>query len=553
MRRGGRRMARIAVGVLVLAYIPAVFVRDRSPVIDWLEEVVPIIVPAVASVMGFAASRRVSGRERVVWALLGTGAGAWAVGDIAYTVLSRTGNSPSPFSIADLGYLGLIFAWLAAILLHPSIPRRGIELAAAYAEALTVLAVSGTAVIAFVLIPVDRANLTRVDEVVLLAYPFGDLLLVAAFAFLLARSWLHLRSPSGLLGLSIVFLLVADSAYARLESVGSYETGAPTDLLWIGAFVSFAVAATRDARLTDSLHEHGATSEHVSILGTFATAALVLIAALQGNETVLIVGASMAAVLIVVRRTLFLFQNRRLVHSLREHATLSQDAARAKEAFVVEASHQLRTPLTSIRVRLDEMNVIGLDDPLASEYLDELSVEVDRLRRLAERLLTLASVEVDRPKQPRDLMAVAREAADRLAQRARLAQVNLQVCPLEEPAVVVAAPGALEESLSNLIDNALKYSPKGGAVTIGITPDELVYEIWVEDEGPGIDEDLAERLFEPFYRVASQKPGYGLGLAIVKRICDSESVQVSLARRSQGGTRAVMRWPRSTVGDASLV
>jgi signal transduction histidine kinase len=291
----------------------------------------------------------------------------------------------------------------------------------------------------------------------------------------------------------------------------------------------------------------------VSIIGTFATAALVLVAVFQGDRTILVAGCVIAASLVVIRRLLFLLQNRRLMRSVSEHATLSQDAARAKEAFVVEASHQLRTPLTSIRVRLDEMNVIGLDDPLSREYLDELSVEVDRLRRLAERLLTLASVEVARPKQPRDVKAVVYEAADRLAQRARLAQVNLEIFPMNDRALVVAAPGALEESLSNLIDNALKYSPKGGTVTIGVTPNEMVYEIWVEDDGPGIDEDLAERLFEPFYRVASQKPGYGLGLAIVKRICDSESVQVSLSARLQGGTRAVMRWPRSALGDSALV
>ncbi len=547
------RAGLIAVGSFTLAYVPTVFIRRQSPIVDWTGEIVPIVVPGIAALLCGLASRRGVGRERVVWALFATGAAAWAAGDIAYTVLSRTGNSPGPFSMADTGYLALIFTWLAAILLHPSVARRGLDLAAACVEALTVLAVSGTAAVAFVLLPVNAVSLSRMDEAVLLAYPFGDLLLMAAFAFMLARSWLHLRSPSGLIGLSVVFLLIADSAFARLDAVGRYETGSPTDLFWIAAFVAIALAATRNTRLTDSVDASAVTAEHVSIIGTLATAALVLVAVFQQNRSVLVAGTMMAAALIVVRRLLLVFQNRRLLRSVNEHASMSQNAARAKEAFVVEASHQLRTPLTSIRVRLDEMNVIGLDDPLASEYVDELSIEVDRLRRLAERLLTLASVEVVRPKQPRDVMAVVREAADRLAQRARLAQVNLEIFPLDDRAVVVAAPGALEESLSNLIDNALKYSPKGGTVTIGVTPNEMVYEVWVEDDGPGIDEDLAERLFEPFYRVASQKPGYGLGLAIVKRVCDSEGVQVSLSVRPQGGTRAVMRWPRSAVGDATLV
>jgi signal transduction histidine kinase len=548
-----RRAGLIVLGLLTLAYAPTVFIGDQGPVVDWVGEIVPIVVPAIAALLCGMAARRRFGRERVVWVLLATGAAAWAAGDVAYTVLSRTGNSPGPFSIADVGYLALIFTWLTAILLHPSIPRRGLELSAACVEALTVLALSGTAVVAFVLLPVHGAELAQINETVLLAYPFGDLLLIAAFAFLLARSWLHLRSPSGLIGLSVVFLLIADSAFARLEALGSYETGTPTDLFWIAGFLAVAIAAVLDVPLTESVDVRSQSTEQVSIIGTLATAALVLVAVFQRDHEVLVAGTTMAAVLIVVRRLLFVFQNKRLMQSVSDHASMSQEAARAKEAFVVEASHQLRTPLTSIRVRLDEMNVIGLDDPLASEYLDELSVEVDRLRRLAERLLTLASVEVVRPKQPRDVMAVVHEAADRLAQRARLAQVNLEIYPLEERAVVVAAPGALEESLSNLIDNALKYSPKGGTVMIGVTPNEMVYEIWVEDDGPGIDEDLAERLFEPFYRVASQKPGYGLGLAIVKRICDSENVQVGLSLRPQGGTRALMRWPRSALGDATLV
>jgi signal transduction histidine kinase len=542
-----------ALAVLSLGYVPIVFMSDRTPFVDWAGDVVPIVVPAIAAALCSLAARRGSGRERVIWALFAIGCASWAVGDAAYTVLSRTGKSPGPFSIADIGYLALIFTWLAAILLHPSIPRRGMDLAAAAAEALTVLAVSATAIVAFVLIPVEAAQLDRADEVVLLAYPFGDLILIAAFAFLLARSWLHLRSASGLIALALVFLVVGDSLFARLSAIDAYETGSPTDLFWIGAFVSIASAAVRKESLTTSVDDNALMSEHASIIGTFATASLVLVAVFQDNRSVLIAGATMAAGLIVLRRFIFLTQSRRLMRSVQGYASASADAARAKEAFVVEASHQLRTPLTSIRVRLDELNVIGLEDPLAAEYVDELSVEVDRLRRLAERLLTLASVEVARPKQPRDVMAVVREAADRLAQRARLAQVNLQIWPLDEPAVVVAAPGALEESLSNLIDNALKYSPKGGTVTVGVMPGEMVYDIWVEDDGPGIDEDLAERLFEPFYRVASPKPGYGLGLAIVKRICDSEGVQVGLSTRPQGGTRAVMSWPRSVSNDASLV
>jgi signal transduction histidine kinase len=531
--------------LLVLVYAPTVFLGDVPAVIDWVDELVPIVVPGIVAVLCVGAGRRTTERSRAIWVLLAAGCGMWAAGDIAYTVLDRTGNPPGPFSVADVGYFSLILAWSIALIVHPSTPRRGLDLAGASVDALTIMVVASSSTVAYVVTPVVDSGLPLLDEAVLLAYPMGDLIMLAAFTFLLARSRSRAGSGTPWVGAATLLLLVADSAYARLTVAGAYETGSPTDLVWIAAFASIGIAASRSLPFTRP--EDSRDAQAVSILGTIATALLVVLAALQTHRTIVGAGAALAACFVVVRRVLFLVQTRRLMGTVTEHAKLSEEVAAAKEAFVAEASHQLRSPLTSIRVRLDEMNVIGLHDPLAAEYLDELSIEVDRLRRLAERLLTLASTAVVRPREPRDVMAVVREAADRLAQRARLAQVNLEVYPFSGEALVIAGPGALEESLTNLIDNALKYSPRGGTVTIGVSTSEGFHEIWVEDDGPGIDDEMADRLFEPFYRLASHKPGYGLGLAIVKRICDTEGVPVSLTGRPQGGTRALMRWPAHVV------
>ena len=540
------RRASLLVGALVTAaYAATLFVDIRSPVVDWADEIVPILVPLAAATLGFATSKRSSGRQRVVWSLFAAGCASWASGDIVFTVLDRTGRPPDSFSAADIGYIGLLACWLLAIAVHPHIGRRGLDLAASIVDASTILVVGATAVAHYVARPVVDARLANLDTIVLLAYPSGDLILLAAFVYLVARSWLRFTSPNVWFGVAIVLMLAADANYALLAASDAYTTGSPTDLLWIAAFVSVGFAASLRRPLTSGAPREGGDSHAVAVVGSIATAVLVALAVVYSEPFVLVLGlgAAVASALVVVRRAVFALENRRLMRTVRDHAQLSETAATAKEAFVAEASHQLRTPLTSIRVRLDVIKMTGLDDPMTPEYLEELSDEVDRLRRLAERLLTLASMEVVTPKQPRDIVKVVQESAARLAQRARLAQVDLRVVELPAQALVLSAPGALDEALMNLLDNALKFTPPGGATAIAVTSGEGLYEICVDDDGPGFDEEFADRLFEPFYRVASQKPGYGLGLAIVKRICDSENAEVSLERRLEGGTRALIRWP----------
>lgn len=538
------RRAIVLVGITVIvAYVTTVFVDVGSPAVEWLDAIVPIVAAAAAALLCISAARRTSGRQRLVWALFGAGCASWALGDAAVTVVDRIGRSPDAFWLADAGYLGLVGLWLAALAVHPLIARRGVDLAASIVDALTIIAVGAALIAQFAVRPLIDARLPALDLVVLLAYLLADLILVGLFVYLFARSRLELASASFWFGGAIIFTLAADANYSLLSSADSYATGSPIDLLRLAAFVLLGAAAFLKRPVTTRLTREAGESHFVALLGSIATAGLVAWAAIDDEPLLLGVGASIAATLVVVRRALFALENRRLVHTVREAARHAEEVATAKEAFVTEASHQLRTPLTSMRVRLDVIKMTGLDDPMTEEYLEELSDEVDRLRRLAERLLTLASTDVVTPKQPRDVVRVVQESVARLSQRARLAQVDLRVYELPAEAVVLAGPGALDEAVMNLLDNALKYSPPGGTAAISVTSGEGFYEVCIEDDGPGFDEGSAQRLFEPFYRDSSQKPGFGLGLAIVKRICDSENADVALERRVEGGTRARVRWP----------
>jgi signal transduction histidine kinase len=107
----------------------------------------------------------------------------------------------------------------------------------------------------------------------------------------------------------------------------------------------------------------------------------------------------------------------------------------------------------------------------------------------------------------------------------------------------MAAPGAFEESLFNLLDNAVKFSPPGEAVEVRASRDDTFFVVDVSDRGPGIPAEQRTRAAEPFYRATRTRTGYGLGLAISQRLSDSAGAVLQLAHREGGGTTATLRWP----------
>jgi len=107
----------------------------------------------------------------------------------------------------------------------------------------------------------------------------------------------------------------------------------------------------------------------------------------------------------------------------------------------------------------------------------------------------------------------------------------------------VAAPGAFEEALFNLLDNAVKFSPPGEAVEVSARREDGSFVVRVSDHGPGIATEQRARVVEPFYRATRTKTGYGLGLAISSRLCTSAGATLNLERRRGGGTLAEIRWP----------
>jgi two-component system, OmpR family, sensor kinase len=227
-------------------------------------------------------------------------------------------------------------------------------------------------------------------------------------------------------------------------------------------------------------------------------------------------------------------------------------ALRSQREFVANASHQLRTPLTGLRLRLEAASIKTTDPEVAGE-LAAAERETVRLAKLLTELLTLAR-ERERP-EPEDvsLERLCREAHERWEGPAETGGRRLVV--RGEGAPVVAATDAdLAVVLDNLVENALGYSPLGTTVTIEWGAGDGSARVAVLDEGPGIDPAERERVFERFYRGESSRggtPGTGLGLPVVEALVERWEGSVRLDDRPEGGTRAEVTLPLVAMRQAS--
>jgi two-component system, OmpR family, sensor kinase len=219
-------------------------------------------------------------------------------------------------------------------------------------------------------------------------------------------------------------------------------------------------------------------------------------------------------------------------------------ALRSQREFVANASHQLRTPLTGLRLRL-EAAALKSQDPEVERELLAAERETERLARLLTELLMLAR-ERERPEPERLSVAeVAEAAAERWEGPAESSGHRLSASGEGAP-VVAATDADLAVILDNLIENALNYSPGGTAVTIEWGVSGETAWVAVLDSGPGIDPDERDQVFERFFRGAASHggaAGTGLGLSVVEALAERWDGSVTLEQRPEGGTRAELRLP----------
>lgn len=220
----------------------------------------------------------------------------------------------------------------------------------------------------------------------------------------------------------------------------------------------------------------------------------------------------------------------------------------ALRRFIADASHELRTPITALQNFLDLVQGPAAEDPAArSEFLAESQKQVSRLEWITQNLLDLSRLEaglavLDLARHDmRDITSAAASAFRPLAQEKGV-ELSLQLPA--DPYEVQCDRARLEIALSNLIDNALKFTPPGGRVEVGAEVDGAVARWWVQDNGPGIDPADQPHIFERFYRGRhARAEGSGLGLAIVHSLVQAHHGRVKVESAPGKGSRFVMELP----------
>jgi signal transduction histidine kinase len=217
-----------------------------------------------------------------------------------------------------------------------------------------------------------------------------------------------------------------------------------------------------------------------------------------------------------------------------------------QRSFAGDASHQLRTPLTALRLQLERAAVNIDENPIAARHdIEAASEETERLQRLVEGLLMLARADQD---------AVATETidvADIVTERAAIwgpladeRGVTLSASAIPNLSAR-AVPGVLEQIVDNYIDNALNVSGPGNEISVSAVAEDGWAIIHVSDRGPGMPTDQLQHAFDRFWRASNAgHEGSGLGLAIVRQLAEASGGDVALANRAGGGLDASVRLPR---------
>jgi two-component system sensor histidine kinase TctE len=221
----------------------------------------------------------------------------------------------------------------------------------------------------------------------------------------------------------------------------------------------------------------------------------------------------------------------------------------AQRRFIADAAHQLRTPLTLLGTQLQFARQQDGIHPALDEALAAMHRSNRSMVGLTNKLLLLAQAEAADNTQLAtetiDLVALAMEVVEDLALLAQARDIDLGA-ELSGVALVAGHRGLLQALVSNLAENAIRYTGSGGHVTVAVNADADTVTVSVLDDGPGIPAESRTRVFEPFFRASTDTDGTGLGLAIVREIADTHHGEITLKPGVGGkGVHICVSFPRA--------
>ncbi|MES2729811.1 MAG: ATP-binding protein [Pseudomonadota bacterium] len=225
-----------------------------------------------------------------------------------------------------------------------------------------------------------------------------------------------------------------------------------------------------------------------------------------------------------------------LVKALNDLLTRLDNAMKLQRRFTADAAHELRTPLTAVQLQLELLGRTK-DEAEKQDAVEDLTQGVQRSIRLVEQLLAFARLEAEvnaQPAEALDALPLCQDVVKFFSGRADQKNIDLGLVR-QEPACLVSNAESVRTVVNNLIENAIRYTPKNGQVDVSVYVSGGHAVIEVSDNGPGIPSAEQTRIFDRFYRVlGNQEQGTGLGLAIVKSILDKDGADISIRHGIDG-------------------
>jgi two-component system phosphate regulon sensor histidine kinase PhoR len=223
--------------------------------------------------------------------------------------------------------------------------------------------------------------------------------------------------------------------------------------------------------------------------------------------------------------------------------TLIHQADSTRRQFVSNVSHELRSPLASIKAMVETLESGALEEKqVATDFIHRIHIDIERMSRIVEDLLELSRLEsgqVALELTPMDVRPLMEEVKHEFQLRAEAKEITLKLGSPDSLPLVMGERNKLHQVLANLLDNALKFTPENGAVTLYAIPLINMIQIYVSDTGIGIAEEHHSHIFERFYRVDSSRQyrGTGLGLAIAKHIAQAHGGEIAVeSHEGEGST-----------------
>jgi two-component system OmpR family sensor kinase len=246
----------------------------------------------------------------------------------------------------------------------------------------------------------------------------------------------------------------------------------------------------------------------------------------------------------------------RLAMTFNEMLARIEELFRAQQRFVADVSHELRSPLTAVRGNLDLLKRGAANDPVERvQVVEAIDSETARMSRLVSDLLLLARQDSGVPiaKDPVELDTVLLEVYRQAQVTAKGVTVTLGA---EDQATIAGDRDRLKQVLLNLVDNAVKYTPQGGKVTLSLTKDDAWVKIAVQDTGIGIGPESIPNLFDRFYRVDKARSrdagGTGLGLAIAKSVVEAHNGKITVESQLGKGSTFTVWLPLAETKSISM-